>query len=62
MPKAVTRIKLKIKKIFRKRLANGEIRVLRFGFKSKNQLPLFLVWHEFWYNNEIVFASVLFKI
>lgn len=35
---------------------------LRFGFRSKNQSPLFLVWREWWENGEVVFAHVLFMI
>lgn len=34
---------------------------IRFGFKSKNQLPLFMVWREYWHGTEIVFAEVLFN-
>jgi len=33
----------------------------RFGFKSKTQLPLFMVWDEFWENGEIVHATVRFN-
>ncbi|PYY28324.1 hypothetical protein [Paenibacillus illinoisensis] len=35
---------------------------IRFGFKSKNQLPLFMVWREWNENGETVFAKVLFMI
>lgn len=34
---------------------------IKFGFKSKNQLPLFMVWREWWENGEVVFADVLFS-
>lgn len=34
---------------------------LRFGFKGKNQLPLFMVWREFWQNGEVVHGAVLFN-
>lgn len=38
----------------------GEI---KFGFRGKDQLPLFMVWKEFRdENNEVVFAKVLFQI
>ncbi|AYP68183.1 hypothetical protein PQE75_gp051 [Bacillus phage vB_BcoS-136] len=36
---------------------------IRFGFKSKTQLPLFMVWREHLdNNNEVEFAEVIFKI
>ena len=38
---------------------NGNI--IRWGFMSKNQLPLFMVWEEEWSNNEVVFAWVRFN-
>lgn len=40
----------------------GETTKLRFGFRSKRQLPIFMVWREYWFNGEVVFASVIFKI
>lgn len=37
-------------------------RVLRFGFRGKRQLPLFMVWEEErWYNEEVISAHVLFN-
>jgi hypothetical protein len=33
----------------------------RFGFKSKNQLPLFLVWRECWEDGEVTFAWTIFN-
>ena len=33
----------------------------RWGFRSKNQLPLFLIWEELWYGDEIVHATVIFN-
>lgn len=33
----------------------------RCGFKSRNQLPLFMVWEEYWHADEIEFASVVFS-
>jgi hypothetical protein len=33
-----------------------------FGFKSKTQLPLFMVWREYWNRGEVVYAKVLFII
>lgn len=33
---------------------------IRFGFKSKNQLPLFMIWKEYIENNEVVHAEVIF--
>jgi hypothetical protein len=38
---------------------NGNI--IRWGFKSKNQLSLFMIWEEEWSNNEVIFAWVLFN-
>ncbi|KJS85017.1 MAG: hypothetical protein JM58_09640 [Peptococcaceae bacterium BICA1-8] len=35
---------------------------IRFGFKSKNQTPLFMVWKEYWENDKLTFAEVLFEI
>lgn len=35
---------------------------IRFGFKSKYQLPFFMMWKEFYDDTgEIEFAAVLFK-
>jgi hypothetical protein len=33
----------------------------RFGFKGKNQLPLFMIWDEIWVNNELIHAVVIFN-
>jgi hypothetical protein len=35
---------------------------IRFGFRSKYQMPLFMIWREYWQEEEIVFAEVIFKI
>lgn len=36
---------------------------IRFGFKSKNQLPLLMVWLEFRdKNDEVVFAESIFQL
>lgn len=35
---------------------------LRFGFKSRNQLPLFMLWREYLYGEEVIYAKVLFVI
>lgn len=32
----------------------------RWGFKSKNQLALFMVWREWWHDGEVIYAEVLF--
>jgi hypothetical protein len=32
----------------------------RFGFKNKNQSSLFLIWEEYWVDNEVIFAKVIF--
>lgn len=41
------------------------MRIVKWGFKSKNQLPLFMVWEEFWgcMNGEmqVIHANVLFN-
>lgn len=34
---------------------------IRFGFKGKNQLPLFMIVEEEIENSEVVFARVLFN-
>jgi hypothetical protein len=34
---------------------------LRFGFKSRNQLQLFMVWREEWFCGEVIYARVLFN-
>ncbi len=34
---------------------------IRFGFRSKRQLPLFMIWKEYWECGEVTFASVLFN-
>jgi hypothetical protein len=34
---------------------------LRFGFKSKHQLPLLMVWREYWHGGDVVHATVLFN-
>lgn len=33
----------------------------RIGFKSKNQLPFFMVWKEEWNSGKLVFAWVIFN-
>jgi hypothetical protein len=33
----------------------------RWGFKSKKQLPLFMVWDEEWQDGDVVFAWVIFN-
>ncbi len=35
---------------------------VRFGFKSKSQLPLFMIWREWWEDGEVVFAEVIFLL
>ena len=35
---------------------------IRFGFKSKSQLPLFMVWREYRRGKRVVYAEVLFQI
>lgn len=39
---------------------NGPIR-RRWGFKSKKQLPLFMVWDEHWYFGEVEYANIVFS-
>jgi hypothetical protein len=34
---------------------------VRFGFKSSNQLYLFMVWREYHHKGEVVYAEVLFS-
>lgn len=35
---------------------------IRFGFKSKNQSPLFMVWREYIEDGVIVFAAVIWML
>lgn len=35
---------------------------IRFGFKGKSQLPLFMVWREYWERGEVTYAEVIFMI
>lgn len=35
---------------------------IKFGFKSKTQMPLFMVWKEYLENNEVIHAEIKFKI
>ncbi len=37
------------------------VRKVRWGFKSKNQLPLFMVWEEFSDSGVVIHANVLFS-
>lgn len=41
---------------------HGYYEIIRFGFKSKKQLPWFMIWKEYRYNNEVEFARIIFKI
>lgn len=34
----------------------------RFGFRGKKQLPLFMVWKEYWVDGKVEFAKVLFMM
>ena len=35
---------------------------LCFGFRGEIQLPLFMIWREYWHNNQVIFAKTLFTI
>lgn len=35
---------------------------LRFAFKGRKQAPLFMLWREYLYNKEVIYAKVLFVI
>lgn len=35
---------------------------IRFGFKGKHQLPLFMVVREYWNGGQVVYADILFMI
>ena len=41
--------------------AELEFTKVRFGFRSSRQTPLFMVWREYWYQSEVVYATVLFN-
>ncbi len=43
-----------------KRPKGRTMRKIRWGFKSKKQLPLFMVWEEIWEGGRVVHAKVLF--
>lgn len=34
---------------------------VRWGFKSKTQLPLFMVWREIWQGGEVIHGEVMFN-
>lgn len=34
----------------------------RYGFRGKNQLPLFQIWEKDWEDGEVIFARVIFQI
>lgn len=34
---------------------------IRWGFRSRNQSPLFMVWREYLQDDEVMFAIVLFN-
>lgn len=33
---------------------------IRFGFKGKNQIPLFMIWREYWSCGQVVYADVIY--
>ena len=33
----------------------------RWSFWSKNQMPFFMVWDEFWDNGRVIHAAVVFN-
>ena len=35
--------------------------IRRWGFKSKKQLPLFMIWEEDWQAGQVVGARVIFN-
>lgn len=39
----------------------GEHSVLRWGFRSKKQLPLLMIWREVWDGEELLYAYVIFN-
>lgn len=41
------------------KIVTGTVR--RFGFKSRTQWPIFMVWEEDWHEGEIQMAWVLFS-
>lgn len=34
---------------------------IRFGLRSKNQVPLFMLWREYYIGGEMDFAEVIFS-
>jgi hypothetical protein len=40
---------------------DGIMRKVRWGFKSKKQLSLFMIWEELWEDGEVFHANVLFN-
>jgi hypothetical protein len=39
----------------------GELEHTFMSFKSKYQTPLLMIIKEYWYNNEVVWAEVLYS-
>jgi len=35
--------------------------IRRWGFKGKNQIPLFMIWDEYWDEGEVTYARVVFN-
>ena len=34
---------------------------IRFGFKGRNQFPLFMIFREYWCRESVVYAKVIFN-
>jgi hypothetical protein len=34
---------------------------IRFGFKGRDKLPIFMIWKEYYEGGEFVYASVIFN-
>ena len=37
-----------------------EMEKIRYGFAGPNQLPFFMLWREYWYAGEVVYAEVIY--
>ena len=33
----------------------------KWGFLSKRQLPLFMIWEEDWFDGDVVYARIIFN-
>lgn len=51
-----------IRKNWKSRASKAEFTKLRIGFRSKNQIPVLMIWREYWCSGEVVGGEVLFSV